>query len=194
MIGAVTRVLKQVRHGTKLPWLVLAVGVSVSILLFGVIRQSVEDVARLRFEREAGDANGIIADRISFYNDILYGLNALFASQGPVTRLQFHDFVESLDLTKRYPGFDLVNYAVYVPAKDRKAFEATVRKDTTLDPKGYPQFAIKPPGERAEYYVLAYLEPMKGFEFAFGLDLAASPQVSDTNVVAKAQQVPRLSG
>jgi len=104
MIGAVTRVLKQVRHGTKLPWLVLAVGVSVSILLFGVIRQSVEDVARLRFEREAGDANGIIADRISFYNDILYGLKALTHLAEAYDRglVKIHEIAEEESIPEKF--------------------------------------------------------------------------------------------
>ena len=51
-----------------------------------------------------------------------------------------------------------------------------MRRDTSLDPRGYPQFVIKPPGERPEYFVIVYLEPMAGYEFAFGLDLGANPR------------------
>src|SRR5262249_41930685 len=40
-----------------------------------------------------------------------------------------------------------------------------------LDPHGYPNFAIKPSGERPEYHVLIYLEPMQGNQFALGLDI-----------------------
>lgn len=159
----------------------MAIGVPVSFLLFTIVRDAVENVARLRFEQQVNNGMNVIQDRINFYAGILYGLKAQFASQGPVTRLQFHRFVESLDLKRRYPGFDAVNYAAYVPAKDRKRFEETVRRDTSLDPRGYPQFAIKPPGERPEYYVMVYLEPMAGFEFAFGLDLGVNPAVAGTN-------------
>src|SRR6266436_9709892 len=183
------------RHRTALPWAVLAIGIVTSFLLFAVIREVVENAARLRFERQASDAKCIIDDRIHFYADILFGLKALFGTHSPVTRLQFHNFVKSLDLKNRYPGFDVVNYALYVPAKDKRRFEEMVRRDTSLDPRGYPEFVIKPPGERDEYYVMVYVEPMEGFEFSFGIDLGASliATTSPQNLIAL-QHAARDSG
>src|SRR2546428_3247565 len=142
MSVATIRAIRQVRQWSVFPWIVLAVGILASFSVFFIIRDSVEHVARLRFEREVDSANRVIENRIRFYNDILYGLRAVFATQGPISRHQFRDFVMSLDLKNRYPGFDLVNYAVYVRAKDRKRFEETVRRDTSLVPQGYPQFTI----------------------------------------------------
>ena len=184
----------RVRQWNVLPWLILLIGISASMLLFTVIRDAIEDIARLRFERQARDAVAVIEERVQFYSDILYGLRALFASQGPVSRLQFRRFVESLDLKNRFPGFDVVNYAVYVPAKDKERFEESVRRDTSLDPRGYPRFAIKPSGERAEYYVLAYVEPMAGFEFAFGRDLGANPDAAVPQPLVIALHSARDSG
>ena len=189
--------IRTVRHllqWSTFSWIVLAAGIIASFLLFMIIRHAIEDVARLRFERQADDANNVIEERVRFYSDVLYGLRALFASQGPVSRRQFHEYVASLDLRTRYPGFDLVNYAAYVRKEDRRNFEESVRGDTSLNSRGYPKFSIKPAGERPEYYVMVYLEPMEGFEFAFGLDLGASPQVSDPQAVASAQQIARDSG
>src|SRR6266581_4786595 len=162
-------------QSTMLAWLVLVAGITASVFLFALIRNSVEDLARLRFERQANDANGVIANRLRSYADVLYGLRALFAGVEPVDRVRFHRFVESLDLEHRYPAFDALNYAAYVPAKDKKRFEETVRRDTSLDPRGYPHFQINPPGQRAEYYVIVFLEPMAGYEFAFGLDMSVNP-------------------
>src|SRR6266581_6329634 len=174
----------------------MTVGITASFLLFAVIRDSVENVARLRFEREAKDANSIIEGRLRSYSDVLYALRALFASEDPVDRLRFHRFVESVDLKHRYPGFTALNYAAYVTARDRKHFEERVRSDTSLDPRGYPQFAIKPPGERSEYYVIVYLEPMAGFDkFGFGLDIAANPaQAADPRVISAVQRYARDTG
>ena len=194
MSVATIRAIRQVRQWSIFPWIVLAVGILASFLVFSIIRDSVEHVARLRFEREADDANRVIENRIRFYNNILYGLRALFATQGPISRLQFHNFVTSLDLKDRYPGFDLVNYAAYVRAKDRKRFEETLRRDTSRVPEGYPQFTIKPPGGRPEYYVMVYLEPMEGFEFAFGLDLGATPLNTNPEKVAAAMDSGRDTG
>ncbi len=177
-----------------LPWLVLAAGITASFFLFALIRDSVENVARLRFEREAKDANSIIEGRLRAYGDVLYALRALFASEDPVDRLRFHRFIESLDVKHRYPGFISLNYAAYVPARDKKRFEEAVRRDISLDSQGYPKFAIKPPGERPEYYAIMYLEPMAGYEFAFGLDLGATTLTTNPEKVAAAIRLQRDSG
>ncbi|HKV86800.1 MAG TPA: PAS domain S-box protein, partial [Candidatus Dormibacteraeota bacterium] len=184
----------RVRHWTGLPWVVLVVGVLASLLLFSIIRDAVENVARLRFERQAGDAHSAIEARLHFYADVLYALRALFSSQDGVSRLRFHRFVDSLDLKHRYPGFDAVNFAAYVPAADKERFEQSVRVDRTLDPLGYPQFSIKPPGNRPEYYVLVYLEPLLGYEFAFGRDLGANPKILDPQALAATMRLGRDSG
>lgn len=177
-----------------LPWLVLAIGIPASFFLFTYIESSVENVARLRFEREANDANGIIEGRLRSYNDVLYALRSLFASENDIDRLRFRRFIESLDLKQRYPGFISLNYAAYVPGSQKQRFEESVRRDTTLDPRGYPAFAIKPAGERSEYFAIVYLEPLTGYEFAFGLDLGANPMAANPERVADAVRLQRDSG
>ena len=182
------------REWTVLPWLVLVIGIPASLLLFAVVRDAVENIAQLRFERLASDAKHAIQARIDSYGEILYGLSALFTSQDAVSRLQFHRYVESLDLKNRFPGFDVVNYAVHVRAEDKQRFEESVRRDTSLDPRGYPNFAIRPPGERQEYYVLVYVEPMAGFEFAFGLDTSVNPAIKDHKALTASINLTRDSG
>ena len=186
--------IERARKWTILPWMVLAVGIPASFLLFAVVRDAVENVAKLRFERLASDARHVIQARVDSYGEILYGLAALFASESSVSRLQFHRYVEALDLKNRFPGFDVVNYAVHVRAEDKRRFEDAVRRDTSLNPEGYPNFAIRPPGERPEYYVLVYVEPMAGFEFAFGLDTSVNPAIKDSKALAASINLTRDSG
>src|SRR5260370_36290557 len=92
---------RPVFHSAVLPWLVLVVGITASFFLFALVRNSVEDVARLRFEREAKDASSIIEGRLRSYGDVLYSLRALYAGEGPVDRVRFHRFIESLALKHR---------------------------------------------------------------------------------------------
>ena len=134
MIGQMNNATKRVRQWTGLPWVVLATGVLASFLLFSFIGDAVESVARLRFERQASNAHSVVEDRLHFYTDVLYALRALFSSQDGVSRLRFHRFVTSLNLKDRYPGFDAVNFAVYVPASDKKRFLRLVEQT--------PHFAI----------------------------------------------------
>jgi signal transduction histidine kinase len=186
--------IRRAFRSTVLSWLALAVGIPASFFLFTFFQNSVEDVARLRFEREANDVNANMDGRLRSYGDVLHALRALFAADDPVDRLRFHRFVESLDLKNRYPGFISLNYAAYVRAGDRQRFEQAVRRDTSLDPKGYPQFAIKPDGERPEHFVIVYLEPMAGYEFALGLDLGWNPAADRPEKVAAALRAGRDTG
>jgi CHASE1-domain containing sensor protein len=64
------------RPEALVPWILLAIGIPASFVLSSVVEESVENVARLRFEREASDAKAVIEHRINFYADILYGLKA----------------------------------------------------------------------------------------------------------------------
>ena len=191
---AVNSKIRRAFHSAVLPWLVLAIGIPASFSLSTLIQDSVEKVARLRFEREARDASGIFEGSLRSYGDVLYALRALFASDEPIDRLRFHRFVESLDLKHRYPGFISLNYAAYVSARDKNRFEKSVRNDASLNPRGYPQFAIKPPGERSEYFVMVYLEPVVDYKFAFGLDLGANPMAANPEKVAAALRAGRDSG
>jgi signal transduction histidine kinase len=177
-----------------LPWVALVFGIPLSMFLAYLASDSVENAAQLRFERLSSEAKAAIEDRVHFYINCLYGLKAHFASLDDVSRLQFHEFVESLDIPHRYPGFDLLNYATYVPLKDKAEFERLVRTDKSLDPNGYPDFAINPPGTRPEYYVISYLEPMDRFRFAFGLDIAANPEVPDPALLLRTLRAQRDTG
>jgi signal transduction histidine kinase len=194
MTAATGKATRRAHHWFVLPWAMLVLGIPASLLLFSLIQDAVEDVAQLRFERYASDTKYVIEARVRSYADVLHGLRALFATQDHVTRVQFHRFVESLELKRRYPGFDVVNYAAYVPFKDKERFEKSVRRDTSLDPRGYPQFEIKPPGSRPEYFVMVYVAPMAGFDYAFGLDLGANPGIADPQALAATMRASRDSG
>ncbi len=109
--------------------------------------------------------------RIRAYSDVLLGAKALFIASDSVSRQEFRDYIGSLDLNRRYPGIQVMHHSQRVTAAQMRAFAATVRNDTSVDPRGYPDFKINPPGDRPEYVIVQYVEPMAGNEIALGLDL-----------------------
>src|SRR2546425_9433321 len=173
------------RGKTLFPYLVMGIGVALSILLHFVIQDNVRGEAQLRFERQGSDAQHVIEARIKSYADVLHGLAALFSTSNSISRAEFLRYVVALDLPNRYPGFQGLNYAEYVPHDAKAGFEARVRRDTSLGPRGFPNFAIKPAGDRSEYFVLNYLEPLAGNELAFGLDIASNPPVAAALAAAR---------
>src|SRR6267143_3355252 len=181
------------RGKALVPALALSIGDVVSIVIFFAIRDNIESEANLRFERQASDAQHVIEARIHSYADVMYGLRAMFSASS-VSRVEFHRYVTGLDLAHRYPGFWGINYAEYVPHESKARFEARVTKDISLDPRGYPKFTITPRGDRAEYYVLTYLEPMEGNERLFGLDISNNPSAANPRSIADALALARDSG
>ena len=154
------------------PLLGLVTGIALSGGFFFYVRDDVGRDARLRFERHSADAKHIIERRLSAYVGVTYGLRALFAARGSLTRLEFRRYVESLDLAKNFPGFEALNYAREVKASERRAFEEEMRAEMRGESRvNLPSFSIRPPGERPEYHPVVYVEPPEGNEKSFGLDV-----------------------
>ena len=151
---------------------VLAVGGILSVAAAYWMSNQVEREARLRFENAVTDAHNAVESHIRAYSDVLLGVRGLFIASNSVTRDEFRGYIESLELTRRYPGIQGINYGQRITATQKQAFETKVRNDTSVDPRGYPDFAVKPSGNRPEYVVVKYVEPIAGNEVALGLDLA----------------------
>ena len=87
----------------------------------------------------------------------------------------FHHLVEKL--LRRFPLIQAVEWAPLISSAQRGSFEAAQQTDMPgfemreVDPEGYPRRA----GERAQYYPVAYIEPLRGNEEAVGFDLASDP-------------------
>jgi len=152
-------------------WLALLVGA----MLHMAASRAVEDEALRRFENQARETRERLAGAIKSYTDVTRALVSLFASgDSPVTRLQFHRFVDTLDLRTNYPAIDAVTYAQVVSDAERDAFEARVRADRSVDPNGYPRFAIFPPGRRPSHTVLTYIEPPAMHAGKLGMDIGVN--------------------
>ncbi len=154
-------------------WMVLAAGIVLSAVASYWTANQLEREAKANFENAVSDARDAVESRIHAYADVLRGVRGLFIASDFVSRSEFREYIDSLELNRRYPGIQGINYGQRIAAVQKQAFEATVRNDTSLDPRGYPDFTVKPPGNRPEYVVVQYVEPMAGNEIALGLDLAS---------------------
>jgi diguanylate cyclase (GGDEF)-like protein len=158
-----------------LRWAVLAGSLAFSAASTYYFSIRVQQEARSRFETVAIGVANDVRSRIRAYGDVLYALRGLFDSSKEVTRDEFHRFAQALSLGERYPGLTNISFSFRVPHRKKLQFERAVRAETSPLVKGLPQFSIKPPGERPEYAVLTYIEPMGKNVVAWGLDLNADP-------------------
>ncbi len=158
-----------------LRWTVLVGSLAFSAASTYYFSSQVRQEAHSRFETVAVGVARDVQSRIRAYGDVLYAIRGLFDSSKEVTRDEFHQFAQALSLGERYPGATNVSFAPRVPYAKKQEFERAVRAEKSPLVKGLPEFAIKPPGERPEYVVLTYIEPMGKNVAAWGLDLNADP-------------------
>jgi two-component system sensor histidine kinase/response regulator len=197
MTQAITRSMGGTVTGNRPVRILLwGAGFGVSVLLaaslYTVAVRIVEDDARQRFNGIARGAQSALAARLATYSELVRGMTALFqASDAPVTRLQFHRYVEALDIARHFPAIETMSFAAAVDDAGRDAFIGAVRADRSVDPAGYPDFTILPPGRRARYEVLTFIEPMLARNEKFGLDIALDPAVA--RALARSRDTGELS-
>ena len=165
-----SKLSKVISHGAT-AFLVLASGIVLSAAAAYWTAKQVDREASQKFEYEVENARDEIESRIHSYSDVLLGARGLFVASDSVRRDEFRDYIASLDLNRRYPGIQVIHYARHVLPTQRAAFVAAVRKDASVDPRSYPHFAIRPPGERPDYVVVEFVEPRAGNDVSLGLDL-----------------------
>lgn len=148
--------------------------VATAFLTLAQMREN-EALAQQRFEQRADAFSDALKRRLESYTEIAFGLRGLFVANPGLSRREFVQAIERLDIGNRHPEIKNLAFTRYVRAADKAAFEQRVRNDTSIEPHGYPQFSIRPPGDRAEYFVADYLWPMTGNQGIHGLDISAQP-------------------
>ncbi|WP_151637106.1 sensor histidine kinase [Noviherbaspirillum aerium] len=176
-------------------------GVTGSLLLHILVTQIVEDKAQSQFEYFADNTQLAIQNRVRSYIDVLRGTTALFYTADNIGRDQFRDYIRELKLDSNFPGITNLNFSRYLLRSEKDGFEAAVRRDTSVSPTGYPEFAVTPAGERDEYNILTYIEPMESNRVSFGVDMAANTAAAsalatsrDSGQLISSGRLIRISG
>ncbi len=142
------------RRETLVPWAVLVLALGGTILMWRAALNTAQEKGAEQFEFLAETIRARIADRMLDYEQVLRGGIGLFKASEQVSRDEWRRFVKALALSDNYPGIQGVGFARYLSDESAKAdFEDAIRQE------GFPEFAVKPSGQRDAYVAIAYLEP-----------------------------------
>lgn len=180
-------------------WIGVAISLAVGSLFYLATAKSIESDSRERFANHARNAQNTISARIKSYTDVLRGTASLFRTSESVTREQFHAYVEAMTLQLHFPAIESINFAFYVRAHEMPAFG---RRMAATQRPGEPAFTVKPPGRRAHYAVVSYIEPGSAWTATFGRDLLSLPYVEkalmasrdSATLITSGQPIPAISG
>ncbi|MBK5964954.1 hypothetical protein CCR95_12895 [Thiocystis minor] len=153
-----------------LPWLVLVAGLVVAYASWFNARQDALEQLQAEFEYRADEILDGIQDRLSRYEEILRGTAGLFNASETVTREEFREYVNALNLQQRYPGIQGIGFARWIPAHEKAAHLDRVRRE------GFPEYRIWPENDREDWTSILYLEPFADRNLrAFGYDMYSEP-------------------
>lgn len=143
---------------------------SLSGIGFFLTRELINKKINLEFIRETEYVKNALEARMNIYFNVLTSAKALFDSSANVTREEWRTFISSINVQKNYPGIQGVGYTRIFKLEEKDAIVAEVRAD------GYPNFSVKPEGERDLYSSIIFLEPFdERNQRAFGFDMLSEP-------------------
>jgi diguanylate cyclase (GGDEF)-like protein len=162
--------LKWVSARLLLPLSVLLGSLFTTHELWTAARRNADQALQTTFNFRVHEYNRRIEQRMLAYEQVLRGARGLFEASSNVTRAEFRAYVNLLVLNESYPGIEGVGLAAVIPASQKEQHIAAVRKE------GFPDYDIKPGGERDMYSSIVYLEPFEGRNLrAFGYDMYSEP-------------------
>jgi HD-GYP domain-containing protein (c-di-GMP phosphodiesterase class II) len=171
------------------PLAVLSVCLVITFLVWDAARQNASKELQYRFNAEVKEIHGRIDERLNDYRNILRGAGGLFAASNSVERREFRAYADKLELNLSYPGIQGVGFAQLIPAREKQRMIAAMRRN------GYPQFSIRPEGERDPYTAIIYLEPFDWRnQRAFGYDMYSEPVRRAAMEQARDSDGPAITG
>lgn len=131
---------------------------------------SVESKAKTKFDSETEEIIDLIEKRLEVYTNVLTGGRALFLSSDNVSRSEWKSYVDSISLQEKYPGVQGMGFSLFIKPQEKESHIKSIRAE------GFPEYSIRPEGERDTYTSIVYLEPFKDRNLrAFGYDMYSEP-------------------
>ena len=156
--------------GTFPALLVLAACVGFTLLVSDAARDDADLIAKAEFDSRVAEITNAIQARMRAYEQVLRGAVGLIHGSQVVERDEWRTYVAELRVSENYPGILAIGYARRVLPAEKETHIAEVRAE------GFPDYEIRPEGERLEYTSIVYIEPFDEVNRrAFGYDMFSEP-------------------
>ncbi|HEY0061903.1 MAG TPA: CHASE domain-containing protein [Telluria sp.] len=177
------------RHRLVAHWLTLFACIGMTVLVWQMVSAATEHRARDQFDGRVASLQQRIAERMRTYEQGLRSAKALYSASDSVDRGEWKQFVDSMAISKNFPGIQGFGFARLVPANQRAFLERDLRAE------GFPQFKIWPERATDRAMVIVHLEPFTPQnQRAFGFDLLSEPVRARAILQAEASGEAAMSG
>ncbi|MCA1756273.1 MAG: CHASE domain-containing protein [Bacteroidales bacterium] len=179
-------------YNLKTYWKTIVVflaGLLFTTLLVKNSRIDLREIAIQDFEFTCSDLRSKLDSRLKSHALLLRSGSALFAVSDTVTQEIWRKFIEHEKLNKYVPGTQGFGYSLIIPKNQLAKHIQSFSKN------GFPDYNVKPIGERDMYTSITYLEPFEGRNLsAFGYDMFSEPVRRKAMEISRDSDLAMLSG
>ncbi len=177
------------RRNWHIGWIVLVVGLMISATVTLYMKSSVEGIAKRDFIFHCDEIHNVITNRLDDHARILLSGVALFNASDVVTREKWRIFNQSQKVEKQLPGIQGIGFSLLIPRAELTRHIQEIRSE------GFPEYKLKPDGDREIYSSIIYLEPFSDRNLrAFGYDMLSEPVRREAMERARDTDSAALSG
>lgn len=165
-------------------------------------RAQTRDTQHDRLAYEARQLDAALAERMQAYVQVLWGGVGLILASRDVSRDEWVDYVDTLGIRERYPGFKSLSFAPAVPDDELDAFVEEVRRQPvppgTVDPallrRYTPRSPTGVPGRTEIHSPILFVAPYSPENQAvLGVDMMQDPTRREVMLDAADAGAARLS-
>ncbi len=168
---------------------VFLIGLLLTAVIVIVVRKNLQEIAIQEFEFVCSDLKSKLETRLKSHALLLRSGAALFAVSDTITKETWKNFNEYERINKYLPGIQGFGYSYIIPKNQLTKHIQNFRKN------GFPDYNVKPIGERDIYTSIIYLEPFSGRNLnAFGYDMFSEPVRRKAMEMSRDSDYAMLSG
>jgi PAS domain S-box-containing protein len=157
VLSRVICILDWRRFGIVLPVIVFALSLAVTYKFWSHERNRVLEKLQGDFEADVSAVISRIEERMFSYKQVLRGLHGFIEASQLVSRSSFSVYVGSLRLQNELHNIHGLGFAANIPAKDKAAHIAAMRRS------GFPDYLIQPECETGICAPTVFIEPMEDY-------------------------------
>ena len=181
--------LNIIRKRLLSPRVLLFVGLTLTA--FGTIYTitDIEADAKRDFHFACNEIQLKIDARMKAHAQILRSAAAVFNTMDKVSREEWKTFTMDQKIEQYLPGIQGIGFSLMIPR------ELLIQHTQEIRNQGFPDYTIKPEGDRQSYSSIVFLEPFSGRNLrAFGYDMFSEPVRRKAMEEARDHDVAALSG
>lgn len=147
----------------------MLIPLGVTFYAWNTVSNYIHQRTQIEFQALAQESEKALLYRIESYEQGLLGGVGFFKGSQTVSRSEWKNYIDSLEINKKYPGINGIGYIANLSAQEQEHFVKEMR--TT----GKTDFSVFPATDIPEHFIIGYIEPQKLNEPSIGFNIASEP-------------------